>query len=49
VGSNTVKSGPPTKSPAKGEDLNWPYSITLMDSKGEVDTIDPMVIIKNDP
>lgn len=49
AGYNSITSGAPLIQPGKGQDLNWPYSVHLMENGREVDQIDPMVIIKNDP
>lgn len=46
---NTILSGEPRRSAGYGRELRWNYSITLVEDGRPVDTIDPTIIIKDDP
>lgn len=47
--SNTTVSGVPQVRPPDHGETRWGYSITLMEGDKVVDTIDPLIIVKNDP
>jgi hypothetical protein len=46
---NSIRSGFPQMGPGAGTELNWCYSVVLLENGIVIDTIDPMIIIKNDP
>lgn len=46
---NSIRSGFPQRGPGDGAELNWSYSVVLLENGQVIDTIDPMIIIKNDP
>jgi hypothetical protein len=48
-GYNTITSGSPLLRPGPGNTLKWRYNIVLYDKGGQLDRLDPDVVIKDYP